>query len=209
MYWQEQKDTCSQKIRGSIRKNTFNKFMQYIHVADHTNFPERTKTDRVSEYFSELQKNFLTQAMCGERMRCWWVHGQVLREVRQLSKAINFHETYSIWVQCAACKSSVRDHFDFEVYEGSTGQKPNLVEKRGLGTGVILDLADKVTKGEDGNHKINITAADKFLSSFSLIKECSKQNLAIIGTQRQNRVENALISNKKAMMKIVPWQLSQ
>ena len=209
MYWQEQKVTCNEKIRGNIRKNTFSNFMQYIHVADHTNFPESTKIDRVWEYFSELQKNFLTQAVCGERMRCWWVHGQVLQEVRQLSKAINFPETYSISVQCAACKSSVRDHFDFEVYEGSTGQKPNLVEKRGLAAGVILDLADRVTKGEDGNHKISITAVDKFLSSFSLIKECSKRNLAIIGTRRQNRVENALISNKKAMMKIVPWQLSQ
>ena len=145
MYWQEQKVTCNEKIRGNIRKNTFSKFMQYIHVADHTNFPESTKIDLVWEYFSELQKNFLTQAVCGERMRCWWVHGQVLQEVWQLSKAINFPETYSISVQCAACKSSVRDHFDFEVYEGSTGQKPNLVEKRGLAAWVILDLADRVS----------------------------------------------------------------
>ena len=38
--------------------------MQYIHVADHKNFPESTKIDRVSKYFSELQKNFLTQAVC-------------------------------------------------------------------------------------------------------------------------------------------------
>lgn len=67
---------------------------------------------------------------------------------------------------------------------------------------MILDLFDRVPKDEYGNHQISMIEADNFFNWLCLIEECLKRTLAISVTLRQNRVENALISNKKANMKM-------
>ena len=77
-----------------------------------------------------------------------------------------------------------------------------MVEKSCLGAGVILDLFDRVPKDEYGNHQISMIEVDNFFDWLCLIEGCSKRTLAISVTLRQNRVENALISNKKANMKM-------
>lgn len=61
-------------------------------------------------------------------------------------------------------------------------------------------------QGEDGNHQISMIAVDDLFHSSLLIEECSKWNFAIIGTLRQERFENASISNKAVIMKVTGRQ---
>ena len=58
MYWEEMDDVKNQLISMNIRRNTFDKIMQYIHVADSENLPQGTKISRVWDYFLELKTNF-------------------------------------------------------------------------------------------------------------------------------------------------------
>lgn len=61
MYWKEQEETCNKLIRENIQRNTFDKFMQYIHVFDPTN---QRAQKLVWEYFSELQETFSPNCVC-------------------------------------------------------------------------------------------------------------------------------------------------
>lgn len=80
-----------------------------------------------------------------------------------------------------------------------------MVEKFGLSAWVVLDKVDRVPKGEDENHEISMIAVDNFFNLFRLTGVCSKQNLAIIGTLRQDRVENTSVSKQGNDNEDVSW----
>ena len=47
-------------VSDYMRRNRFEKIMQFLHVVDSNNLPKDTKIGRVSEYLDELRKNFKT-----------------------------------------------------------------------------------------------------------------------------------------------------
>ena len=61
-YWEQQPDMLTKIISDNMRRNRFEKIMQFLHVANSNNLPKDTNGGRVSEYLDKLRKNF--QAHC-------------------------------------------------------------------------------------------------------------------------------------------------
>ena len=63
-YWEQKPDMLTKIVSDNMRRNRFEKIMQFLHVADSNNLPKDRKIGRVSEYLDELRKNFKTN--------CFW-----------------------------------------------------------------------------------------------------------------------------------------
>ena len=57
-YWEEQSDVRNSLVAQNIQRNTFETFLQYLHVADPDNLPQGNKVGRIHDYLEELKKNF-------------------------------------------------------------------------------------------------------------------------------------------------------
>ena len=185
----------------NIRRDTFESFMSNIHVANPNDLPPDTKIGRVVEYFDELRKNFKNCCIWEKEfdvdecmVEYFGRYGTFLKQSIRM-KPIRFG--YKVW--CANLASGYL--FDFDVYEGSTGRKTQNVAKYGLGAGVVLDLIDRMPKTEDGDHMPSLLAVDNFFNSYRLVQECSSRNVPILGTLRQDRIQNAPLLGKKEMLK--------
>ena len=62
-YWEQKPDILTKIVSDNMRRNRFEKIMQFLHVADSSNLPKDTKIGRVSEYLDELLKNFKTNCI--------------------------------------------------------------------------------------------------------------------------------------------------
>ena len=133
MYWEEMDDVKNRLISMNIRRNTFDKIMQYIHVADSENLPQGTKISRVWDYFLELKTNFkkynpfvpemdVDECMVEYFGKCGAFIKQSIR-----MKPIRFG--YKIW-----CLNSPLGYLvDFEVYEANTIWIQNMVFEQSFG----------------------------------------------------------------------------
>ena len=63
-YWEQKLDMLTKIVSDNMRRKRFEKFLQFLHVADSSNLPKDTKVGRISEYLDGLWKNFKT--------RCIW-----------------------------------------------------------------------------------------------------------------------------------------
>ena len=56
-YWEQKPDMLTKIVSGNMRRNRFEKIMEFLHVPDSRNLPKDTKIGRVSEYLDELKTN--------------------------------------------------------------------------------------------------------------------------------------------------------
>ena len=200
-YWEQKPDMLTKIVSDNMRRNRFEKFMQFLHVADSRNLPKDTKIGCVSEYIDELRKNFKTNCIWDREfdidecmVEYFGRYGTFLKQSTRM-KPIRFG--YKIW--CANLPLGYL--FDFTIYEGSTGRKTDNITNFGLGAGVVLDFIDGLPVDSDGNLKPMLLSVDNFFNSFQLIDQCSLRNIPVIGTLRANRMKEGLISIKKDVLK--------
>ena len=62
-YWEQKPDMLTKIASDNIRRNRFEKIIQFLHVADSRNLPEDTKIGCVLECLDGLQKNFKTNCI--------------------------------------------------------------------------------------------------------------------------------------------------
>ena len=62
-YWEQKPDMLTKIVSDNMRRNRFEKIVQFLHVADSNNLPKDSKVGRVSEYLDKLQKNFKTHCI--------------------------------------------------------------------------------------------------------------------------------------------------
>ena len=150
-------------VSYNMRRNRFEKIMQFLHVAD-TN----TKIGHVSEYLDELRKNFKTNCIWDREcdidecmVEYFGRYGIFLKQSTRM-KPICFG--YKIW-----CTNLPLGYlFDFTIYEGSTGSKTDSITNFGLGAGIVLDFIDDLPVDSDGNLKPMLLSVDNFDNSFQL-----------------------------------------
>ena len=164
-----------------MRRNWFEKIMQFLHVADSSKLPKDTKIGHVSEYLDELRKNFKTNCIWDREcdidecmVEYFGRYGTFLKQSTRM-KPICFG--YKIW--CANLPLGYL--FDFTIYEGSTGRKTDNITNFGLGAGVVLDFIEGLPVDSDGNLKPMLLSVDNFFNSFQLTDQCSLRNIPVIG----------------------------
>ena len=164
-----------------MRRNRFEKIMQFLHVADSSNLPKDTKIGHVSEYLDELRKNFKTNCIWDREcdidecmVEYFGRYGTFLKQSVRM-KPIRFG--YEIWW----ANQPLGYLFDITIYEGSTGRKTDNITNFGLGAGVVLDLIDGLPVDSDGNLKPMLLSVDNFFNSFQLTDQCSLRNIPVIG----------------------------
>ena len=202
MYWEEMDDVKNQLISMNTRRNTFDKIMRYIHVADSENLPQGRKISRVWDYFLELKTNFKKYNLFVSEMdvdECMVEYfGKYGAFIKQSIRMKPIRCGYKIW-----CLNSPLGYLvDFKVYEGASGRVTDNVHTFGLGAGVFLDLVDRgVPKNDDGEIKTFLLAIDNFFTSFGLIAQCSIRKIPVVGTIRSDHLKGAPIPPKKEMEK--------
>ena len=63
-YWEQKPDMLTKIVSDNMKRNEFEKIMQFLHAADSNNLPKDRKIGRVLEYLDKLRKNFKTN--------CFW-----------------------------------------------------------------------------------------------------------------------------------------
>ena len=63
-YWEQKPDMLTKIVSDNMKRNKFEKIMQFLHAADSNNLPKDRKIGRVLEYLDKLRKNFKTN--------CFW-----------------------------------------------------------------------------------------------------------------------------------------
>ena len=61
-YWEQQPDMLTKIVSDNMRRNRFEKILQFLHVANSNNLPKDTKVGRVSKYLDKLRI----------QMSAWW-----------------------------------------------------------------------------------------------------------------------------------------
>ena len=200
-YWEQKPDMLTKIVSDNIRRNKFEKNLQFLHVADSNNLPKDTKVGRVSEYLDKLRKNFKTHCIWDKEFNideCMVVYfGRPWTFLKQLIRMKPIRFGYKIW--CANLPLGYL--FDFTIYEGSTGRKTDHTTNFGLGAGVVLDIIDGFPVDSDDNLKPMLLSVDNFFNSFQLIDSCSLRNIPIIDTLRASRIKEVPISSKKDVLK--------
>ena len=183
-YWEQKPDMMTKIVSDNMKRNKFERIMQFLHVADSNNLPKDRKIGRVSEYLDELRKNFKTNCFWDREfdidecmVEYFGRYGTFLKQSTRM-KPICFG--YKIW--CANLPLGYL--FDFTIYEGSTGRKTDNITNFGLGAGVVLDFIDDLPVDSDGNLKPMLLSVDNFFNSFQLIDQCSPRNIPVISTLR-------------------------
>ena len=176
-YWEQKPDMLTKIVSDNMRRNRFEKIMQFLHVADSSNLPKDTKIGHVSEYLDELRKNFKTNCIWDREcdidecmVEYFGRYGTFLKQSTRM-KPICFG--YKIW--CANLPLGYL--FDFTIYEGSTGRKTDNITNFGLGAEVVLDFIEGLPVDSDGNLKPMLLSVDNFDNSFQLIDQCSLRNI--------------------------------
>ena len=141
-YWEQKPDMLTKIVSDNMRRNRFEKIVQFLHVADSNNLPKDSKVGRVSEHLDKLQKNFKTHCIWDREFdidKCmvedFGRYGTFLKQSIRM-KPIFFG--YKMW-----CTNLPLGYlFDFTIYENSTDRKTDNITNFRLGAGVVLDIID-------------------------------------------------------------------
>ena len=151
-------------VSDNIKRNRFEKILQFLHLADSSNLPKDTKKGRVSEYLDELRKNFKTYCIWNREfnidecmMEYFGTYGTFLKQSIRM-KPIRYG--YKIW--CANLPLGYL--FDLTIYKGSTGCKTDKTTNFGLGAGAVLHIIDGSPVDPDGNLKPMLLSVANFLN---------------------------------------------
>ena len=147
-------------VSDNMRRNRFEKILQFLHVANSNNLPKDTKVGRVSEYLDKLRKNL--QAHCiwdGEfdidecMVEYFGRYGTFLKQSIKMNPICFGYKTWYTNLLLGYI-------IDFAIYEGSTGRKIEHITNFGLGAGVVLDIIDGLPVNSDGNLKPMLLSVD-------------------------------------------------
>lgn len=197
MYWQDLNDVHNIAVSESMRRDTFDLLMRYIHFANNEAPTENDKLFKLRLLISKLNENFLNsfvpecQLSYDEAMIRYFGSSGLRQYI--CNKPIRFG--FKVWCLTASSGYLVQ----FEIYQGRTdritSREPN--EKRfGKCTAPLIDFIDKLPKY---NFSVYF---DNLFTSIDLLTFLQTKGIRATGTIRDNQIpRNSGLPSKKKQEK--------
>ncbi len=199
MFWETSTLTRNEAVYRAMRRNKFEKIMQYLHLKDNTSLNMADKytklrplitllTKRFSDHFQPEQSLSHDEAM----VEYFGRHGckQCIR-----NKPIRFG--YKVW-----CLNTDAGYLvAFDIYQGKTMEvNENYNKQFGKCGATVLKNLDLLPE-EKRTLPFNIYF-DNLFTSFPLLVELKSRNYGATGTIRENRCKKCPIKTVKEMKKV-------
>lgn len=191
MYWEQTPDVNNQAISTAMSRNRFLQIMRYFHVCDNNDL-DSDKFAKVSPLWQKLNERWLKYFhgeinLCvDEAMIPYFGRHSAKQHIH--GKPIRFG--YKAWCLCTRLGYLVQSR----LYAGaSTG---NTNPELGVGGSVVADFAKILPEGTRFNFFF-----DNFFTSVKLLCHLNKSNCTGTGTVRNNRIENAPLTDVKVFNK--------
>jgi len=199
MYWERREDTANVMAKKAMPRNMFDEVMRFTHFAN-SDHPKDDPFWKVSLLFRTLNE---TAANYVEKTEYVSVDESMIRyfgphPLKQFIKGKPTRFGFKIWVMCTPSGELIR----CVPYAGS---KTNIFQY-GLSQGpdVVYDLVESVhlTPGSK-------VVCDNLFTSLDLMDHLSKTGVGVLGTMRQNRMNNLSLPSKKESNKMMRGEMKQ
>ena len=199
MYWERREDTANMMAKKAMSRNTFDDVMRFTHFAN----SYRPKDDpfwKVALLFktiNEMAAKYVekTEYVSVDESMIWYFGPHPLRKFIK-GKPTRFG--FKVWVMCTPSGELIR-------CVPSAGSKTNIFQY-GLSQGpdVVYDLVESV-------HLLpgSKVVCDNLFTSLDLMDHLSKKGIGILGTMRQNRMNNLSLPSKKETNNMKRGELKQ
>ena len=192
MYWEKREDTSNILVRKAMSRNTFDDVMRFTHFAN-SDHPKEDPFWKVSLLFKTLNEK---AAKFVEKTEYVSVDESMIRyfgphPLKQFIKGKPTRFGFKIW----AMRTPLGELIHCVPY---AGKKTNIT-RYGLSQGpdVVYGLVEKA--GIVSGSKV---VCDNLFTSLDLMDHLSAKGIGVLGTMRQNRLNNLSLPSKKVTSKM-------
>lgn len=197
LYWCVDEDLNVPIVSNSMSRNKYYEIKRYFHLANNETIDKNDKMFKLRPLMEKLNKKFLqwgvfhNKLSIDEAMVKYYGHHSSKQFIR--GKPVRFG--YKDWMIC----SSTGYCYQFDTYCGANENlQKGINEKLPLGSKIVLDLLQVVTKPED-----HIIFFDNYFTSHGLLKTLRSSGYRATGTVRDNRTKKCPLPDQKVMKKEV------
>lgn len=188
LYWEEGSDIGNTLVRDTIRRDRFEKIMQYLHLANNMELDKNDLFSKVRPLVVALNQRFLQFAPHEEYHSI--DEGMIpyfgRHPGKQFMRLKPNRFGYKVWGDCLPDGFCVQ----FELYQGkNTTMEQN--KEMGLGASVVLHFGNKLVNHLPASYHL---VFDNFFTSFPLLEELTRLGCGGTGTIRNNRIADCPVT---------------
>ena len=198
LYWKNSPVTRNEAVYSAMRRNRFDKIMQFIHLADNTNLDDSDKYAKLRPLIRLLSTRFLSHFQPEQHLS----HDEAMVEYfgrhgcKQCIRNKPIRFGYKVW-----CLNTDAGYLvSFDLYQGKT-YEGNSYEEKTFGKCGATVLKNIKSLPDD---KIQLPYSyyfDNLFTSFPLLQHLSEQNYTATGTIRDNRLKKCPLKAVSEMKK--------